>query len=207
MPTELPAPSTPVTPGALGQRIAQTYRREVSFRRRAALRAWVAFVVTFVLLRLLTYGIRYHFLPFNNVVTGGGLHIHHFVWGIALLILGGFLALMLENPRWHPWLAIVFGIGAALVLDEFAIWLTLSDVYWTQQGDISVSVVIVVAALLGVYYAANCFWIALARELRLAVRLAMRGERRLVSAEQRLLHREAHDTDEDPPGMSSADRK
>ena len=175
-------------PTALGGRIKEAYRREVDFRRRAALRAWLAFIVTFALLRLLTYGIRYHFLPFNNVVVGGGLHIHHFVWGILLLILVGFLGLMLENARWHPWLAVVFGVGAALVLDEFAIWLNLSDVYWTDQGRISVDVVVIVAALLGLYWAAICFWKAVWNELRLAVRLAVRGEKFLVQEERRLLH-------------------
>jgi hypothetical protein len=169
------------TPGALKGRIAEVYRREMSFRRRAALRAWVAFIVTFILLRLLTYGIRYQFLPFRNVVVGGGLHIHHFVWGILLLILVGFAGLMVENMRWHPWLAIVFGIAAALVLDEFAIWLNLSDVYWTDQGRISVDVVVVVAALMGIYYAGICFWKALWREV-------VRGEQLLVREEKRLLH-------------------
>jgi hypothetical protein len=180
-------------PAALGGRIKAAYRREVDFRRRAALRAWVAFIVTFALLRLLTYGIRYHFLPFNNVVVGGGLHIHHFVWGILLLIVIGFLGLMIENARWHPWLAVVFGIGAALVLDEFAIWLNLSDVYWTDQGRISVDVVVIVASLMGLYWAAICFWKAVWAELRLAVRLAVRGERYLVNEERRLLHH--HDDD------------
>ena len=175
-------------PAALPGRLRQAYRREMSFRRRTALRAWVAFIVTFVLLRVLTYGIRYHFLPFNNVVVNGGLHIHHFVWGILLLILVGFAGLMIEDARWHPWLAIVFGIGAALVLDEFAIWLTLSDVYWTDQGTISVDIVIVVASLLGIWYAGLCFWKAAWRELRAAAGIAARGERALVREERHLLH-------------------
>ncbi|MBJ7608479.1 MAG: hypothetical protein JF887_03475 [Candidatus Dormibacteraeota bacterium] len=182
-------------PRALAQRIALVYRQQVSFRRRAALCAWLAFIVTFVLLRLLTYGIRYRFLPFQNVVIGGGLHVHHFVWGIVLLILVGFAGLMIENPRWHPWLAVVFGIGAALVLDEFAIWLNLSDVYWTDQGRISVDVVVLVAAVLGVYYAATRFWQAALGEVRRAIRVAVRGERLLIREEERLRHRPNGDRD------------
>lgn len=179
--------------GTLGDRIKDAYRREVDYRRRAALRAWLAFIVTFLLLRLLTYGIRYQFLPFKNVVVGGGLHIHHFVWGILLLIVVGFLGLMLENARWHPWLAVVFGIGAALVLDEFAIWLNLSDVYWTDKGRISVDVVVLVAAMLGLYWAAICFWKAVWLEVRRAVALAVRGERFLVREERHLLGRDRRD--------------
>ena len=194
---EEPGPSAddprPGQEAALGGRIKQAYHREVDFRRRAALRAWLAFIVTFVLLRLLTYGIRYQFLPFKNVVVGGGLHIHHFVWGILLLIVVGFLGLMVENARWHPWLAVVFGVAAALVLDEFAIWLNLSDVYWTDQGRVSVDVVVLVAALLGVYWAAICFWKAVWAEVRRAIALALRGERYLLREERRLLRRNARD--------------
>jgi hypothetical protein len=177
------------SPAKMATRIALAYRREMSYRRRTAFRAWLAFIVTFVLLRLLTYGIHYQFLPFRNITTSSGLHIHHFVWGIGLLILVGFIGLMVEHPRWHPWLAIAFGIGAALVLDEFALWLHLSDVYWTDQGQISVDIVIVVAALLGLYYAANCFWIALVRELRSAARMLVRGEQLVEREERRLFHR------------------
>jgi 4-amino-4-deoxy-L-arabinose transferase-like glycosyltransferase len=121
--------------------------------RRSSLNAWLSFVVTFILLRLLTYGIRYGVLPFHNVVTRSGLHIHHFVWGIFILLIVGFAGYMIEDIRWHPWLAIAFGIGAALVIDEFALWLDLKDVYWAQQGRWSVDLAIVVSGLLGLSYA------------------------------------------------------
>ncbi len=81
---------------------------------------WIAFIATFVLLRALTFAIRYHLLPVGNVVTSGGLHIHHFVWGILILLLSGFLGITVWSVRLHPWLATIFGIGAALVIDEFA---------------------------------------------------------------------------------------
>jgi hypothetical protein len=148
----------------LHHRIARAYRRHVDYRREAALRTLAAFVVTFLFLRALTFGIHYHLLPVHDIVTGG-LHIHHFVWGIGLLLVIGFLAISLEQARWHPWLAIPFGIGAALTLDEFALWLNLEDVYWAKQGRSSVDVVIVVAALLGAYLAAYRFWNQAVREL------------------------------------------
>ena len=156
--------------GRVASRIRVAYRRHVDYRREAALRIFVSFLVTFGLLRGLTYGIRYHVLPIQNVVTPGGLHIHHFVWGIFVLLLVGFLALVLDQPRWHPWLAIPFGIGAALVLDEFALWLNLEDVYWAKQGRTSVDVVIAFAALLGGYLAAERFWREALGEIREEVR-------------------------------------
>jgi hypothetical protein len=153
-----------VTPQRLRHRIARAYRQHVDYRREAALRTLAAFAATFLILRGLTFGIHYHLIPVHDIVTGG-LHIHHFVWGIGIALVVGFLALSLEQARWHPWLAIPFGIGAALILDEFALWLNLQDVYWATQGRASVDVVMVVAAVLGGYLVTYKFWNAVGREL------------------------------------------
>jgi len=82
-------------------------------------------------------------------VQSGGVHIHHLVWGICLMMLAGFLAFAapLEAPWWHID-AILFGIGVGFTLDEFALWLRLQDVYWSEQGRASIDVV-VLAAILG----------------------------------------------------------
>jgi hypothetical protein len=85
----------------------------------------------------------------GNVETGGGLHIHHLVWGICLVMIAGFLGFALQPGS--PFLEIfaaLFGVGMGLTLDEFALWLRLEDVYWTDEGRESVDAV-VVAALLG----------------------------------------------------------
>jgi hypothetical protein len=175
-----PAATQALEPAArLPHRIAHAYRQHIDYRRKTALRLWLAFIATFAFLRGLTYGIRYHLLPFGNVVTGG-IHIHHFVWGILLLLIVGFLGLNLEAPRWHPLLAIPFGIAAALVIDEFALWLNLQDVYWAREGRISVDVAILVASFFGLYYAADRFWKQVLREIRIVVRLVTTGERRLL---------------------------
>jgi hypothetical protein len=84
----------------------------------------------------------------GSVKTEGGLHVHHLVFGIVLLLAMGF-ALALQPPS--PWLEIFaagFGIGAGLTLDEYALWLHLEDVYWAEEGRRSVDAV-VIAALLG----------------------------------------------------------
>jgi hypothetical protein len=84
----------------------------------------------------------------GSVKTEGGLHVHHLVFGIVLVLATGF-ALALQPPS--PWLELFaagFGIGAGLTLDEYALWLHLEDVYWAEEGRRSVDAV-VIAALLG----------------------------------------------------------
>jgi hypothetical protein len=84
----------------------------------------------------------------GSIKTEGGLHVHHLVFGIVLLLGTGF-SLALQPPS--PWLEILaagFGIGAGLTLDEYALWLHLEDVYWAEEGRRSVDAV-VIAALLG----------------------------------------------------------
>ncbi len=85
----------------------------------------------------------------GSVETKDGLHLHHLVWGIVLLLLAGFLSFALEpGSPGNEILAALFGIGAGLTLDEFALWVRLEDVYWTQDGRASLDAV-VVATLIG----------------------------------------------------------
>ena len=81
--------------------------------------------------------------------TAGGLHIHHLVWGICLVLIFGFLSIAVRpGAPWGEILAAGFGIGMGLTLDEFALWLRLEDVYWAKEGRASLDAVIV-AALVG----------------------------------------------------------
>ncbi|MCH0541624.1 hypothetical protein I3F58_19060 [Streptomyces sp. MUM 203J] len=107
-----------------------------------------SFVVTFAVTRTITRLIRAGRGPFRNV-TPGGLHIHHVVPGVVLSVIGGFGAVAVGGYGAAAMLfAIVFGMGAGLVLDEFALILHLDDVYWTEEGRKSVEVVVLTAALL-----------------------------------------------------------
>ena len=121
-------------------------------RRERLFLASLAFLITFGVVRGITHMIRAGVGPFHNV-TSGGLHIHHLVWGILLLLLVGYVWL-LEIGVGSSWVAslsaIAFGVGAALALDEFALWLNLRDVYWEQQGRQSIDAVLIFAALLSV---------------------------------------------------------
>jgi len=158
----------------------------LTYRRRASLRMLVAFIVSFALIRLLTFAIHNNLGPFHDIVIGGGgpnqpsLHIHHYVWGLALLGVCGFLALSLEAARWHPVLAIPFGIGLALVLDEFALLLQLKDVYWAEAGRTSVDIAVLFAALLLLYYLGQCFWHDVAAEVRRGLGYVQRAEANLA---------------------------
>jgi len=166
----------------LRRKIVTAYQQHVDYRREAALRMWVAFIGTFIFLRLLTFGIRFHLLPVENVVTSSGLHIHHFVWGIVILLIIGFLGIMFWSQRLHGWLGLAFGIGAALVIDEYALWLNLQDVYWLPAGRSSIDVAILVAAVLGLYYAADRFWKQVLAEVQAAIKFVTSEEGRLFRA-------------------------
>jgi hypothetical protein len=102
--------------------------------------------------RAITHLIRAGVGPFHNVSTGG-LHIHHLVWGILLLLVVGYVWLIEEGTS-SNWLAsltaVAYGVGAALTLDEFALWLTIQDVYWTGQGRWSIDAVVIFAAGLSI---------------------------------------------------------
>jgi hypothetical protein len=109
----------------------------------------VAFVVSFLAIRTsarLTRSVSW----WPGGVESGGVHIHHLVWGICLMMLCGFLAFAapLEAPWWHL-VAIGFGVGAGLTMDEFALWVRLEDVYWTQEGRASFDAVVIAAAFAG----------------------------------------------------------
>ncbi len=129
--------------------------------------ASVGFLVTFAIVRGITYLIRVGVGPFHNV-TSGGLHIHHLVWGILILLLVGYVWLV-ELGVGSSWVAsltaLAYGVGAALTLDEFALWLNLRDVYWERAGRQSVDAVLIFAGLLSVGIWGGPFLRAVIKEL------------------------------------------
>ncbi|MEU5097184.1 hypothetical protein [Streptomyces sp. NPDC020996] len=115
--------------------------------------ALTAFVLTFLITRTITRLIRAGRGPFGNV-KAGGLHIHHVVPGVVLTVVGGFGAVTSGRYGFGAAAcAVLFGIGAGLVLDEFALILHLQDVYWTEEGRQSVEVVVLTAAVVGLVLA------------------------------------------------------
>jgi hypothetical protein len=111
---------------------------------------FTAFVVTFIVTRVITRMIRAGRGPFKDNVSESGLHVHHAVPGIILLVTGAFMAVATgTNSAWSIVAALLVGIGTSLVLDEFALILHLQDVYWSDEGRISVEMVSLAIACLG----------------------------------------------------------
>ena len=111
---------------------------------------FAAFVVTFVTTRIITRMIRAGRGPFHDNVSSSGVHIHHAVPGLILLITGAFMAVATNtSSAWTIVAALLVGIGTSLVLDEFALILHLQDVYWADEGRISVEMVSLAVACLG----------------------------------------------------------
>ena len=119
--------------------------------------ALVAFTVTFVVVRLLTHTIRRGRGRIGNLVVRG-VHVHHLVPGIVLLLVTGYLGNALHVRTGRTTVAIFFGVGAALTLDEFALWIHLKDVYWAKQGRRSIDAVIVATAIGGLVVLGLRFW-------------------------------------------------
>ena len=109
-------------------------------RRERLFLASVGFFVAVLVIRGLTIAIHNDIGPFHDV-SMHGRHIHHLVWGILLLLLVGYSWLVEigtgsdQSWRWAGRLtSMLYGVAAALTLDEFALWLNLQDVYWQRQG-------------------------------------------------------------------------
>ena len=115
--------------------------------REPAFLILLAFVLTLAGTRFYTRMARLRAWPSVHV---GGVHVHHLVHGVLMTLVAGGLAVAL-GPRefWLAALAIVFGAGAALVLDEFAMLLHLDDVYWTTEGRLSIDACMAAVAFLG----------------------------------------------------------
>jgi hypothetical protein len=127
---------------------------------------FVAFLLTFGFIRTSTHMIRAQVSWWPGNVSVGGTHIHHLVWGILLILISGYIAVAIapESP-WREVVAVFFGIGTGLTLDEFALWLNLKDVYWEKEGRKSIDAVIIASAVSGVLLISLRSWIDLTTQV------------------------------------------
>jgi hypothetical protein len=151
---------------ALGQTVEVAVRgyQEGTTGENALLNLLGSFTLTWAVVRSSTHAIRRRgrFGPFGDLVLGQH-HIHHFVPGILVAFLAGGASVVSRNSALDPWLAIPFGAGVALTLDESALLLKLDDVYWTEEGIVSVQISLAMVSMLSAVV--------------LALRTLRRGER------------------------------
>jgi hypothetical protein len=158
---------------AAGEAIEQTVEvavqglRRGSLRENAALSLLLSFNSFWLLTRISTQTIqrRGRFGPFRNARFGRN-HVHHFVPGIGLMMIAGGASIASADERLDPILAVPFGLGAALTLDESALLLRLDDVYWSEEGILSVQITLAISAV--------------ASAIAIATRVFRRGEREVL---------------------------
>jgi hypothetical protein len=131
-------------------RVARAGYREVSTRENSLFNLLTSFATTFIVVRSVTYALRGRPTvgPFRNLRVGRR-HIHHYVPGIVIAFGTGAAAILSRDERLEPLLAVPFGVGMGLTLDESALLLELEDVYWSREGLVSVQITLTVIALLG----------------------------------------------------------
>ena len=147
--------------------VARAGYREVSTRENAMFNLLSSFVGTFIAARGITYRLRGRSRvgPFRSMRVGRR-HIHHFVPGIVIAFAAGAGAILTRDEGLEPVLAVPFGVGMGLTLDESALLLELEDVYWTREGLLSVQITLAVTALLA--------------SLALGLRFLRRGEQAVL---------------------------
>ena len=151
--------------------VARVGYQDVSVRENATFLLLTSFVTIFTSARGISYLLRRRKRvgPFRNLTVGRS-HIHHFVPGILLMMLAGGAAILTRDEDLEPKLAVFFGAGMGMTLDESALLLQLEDVYWTREGLLGVQIALGAAAT----FAA----------LALAHRFTRRGEQLMLEADQ-----------------------
>ncbi|WP_032366007.1 hypothetical protein [Rhodococcoides fascians] len=122
--------------------------RQIDPARRGIVLAWLAFTVTFGGARLITWLIQ---IDTSNVgdISAGGVHLHHYLWGILLLAAVAVFGLVDRSPRTRSWMGAVLGVALGLIVDEAALLITLEDVYWHSEGWSSIALAITIIGVVG----------------------------------------------------------
>lgn len=120
----------------------------------------LSFFLAFVIARLLVYNIQYQIFPIaNSNIVIHQIHIHHLVFGISLLLIAGFIRIPQFGTSLIRLSSVFYGIGAALTLDEFSIWLRLNpNAYFGKAGRQSIDVVVIFFLLLLTSLWHGAFW-------------------------------------------------
>jgi hypothetical protein len=130
--------------------VARAGYQEGSTHERALFNLFASFLIAFVSSRGLAHALRgrRRIGPFRDLVVGNR-HIHHFIPGISLAFASGSAAFLIRDERVRSRLALGFGAGMGMTLDESALLLELEDVYWSERGLLSVQIGLIFTALMG----------------------------------------------------------
>jgi hypothetical protein len=112
----------------------------------------VGFVLSFAFIRMSTRLMRSPRVPWwpGSVVSESGVHLHHLVFGIVTMMITGAVGFtVLGDSPYAEVCAFLFGVGAGLTIDEFALWIYLDDVYWAEEGRVSIDATVIAAAVMG----------------------------------------------------------
>jgi hypothetical protein len=140
-----------IVPGYFKEMIAAWLHRMAEAGRLPLFGFFMGMIIGFTFIRFSVRMIRAQVRWWPGNVKPGGLHIHHVVFGVVFMLVGGVSGLTISSELtwWRAVAAFIFGVGAALVLDEFALILHLDDVYWQERGRTSIDAVFVAVALTG----------------------------------------------------------
>jgi hypothetical protein len=124
----------------------------VAHERQGVFLVLVGFILSFAFIRMSTRLMRSPKVPWwpGSVVSDSGVHLHHLVFGIVAMMIAGTLGFAVHGDS--PWAEIcgfLFGVGAGLTIDEFALWVYLDDVYWAEEGRSSIDATVIAAAAMG----------------------------------------------------------
>ena len=158
------APTVASLPG----RVQSVYADSIGGSEKALLHSWMSFGATFAIARGITTWLhrRDSSSGGSGGIVVGGRHLHHYNLGILMLAGVGAVAVHgQEGRRNHPITAAAYGSGTALIVDELALLIDLSDVYWANDGRRSVDVAVGLIGVGGALLAAIPFWKGAAREV------------------------------------------
>lgn len=160
------------------RRLQHDFRETLTTSERSALVAYTSFTLTTVGVRGLTTAIKYRLLPVHDL-TAGGIHIHHYLPGIALLTTAGAFGLRgSSRPVVHCIVGGTYGAGCALIVDELPLLLDLRDVYWKREGRWGVELALALIASVGAYFVGIPLWRGLREEAQRHPPQAVPNEKR-----------------------------
>lgn len=130
--------------------IKQTHLGLKNKKRREQFLIFLSFFITFMIARTVA---NLQGAGYFSFLLVNGVHIHHLVFGIFFLIVSGYLAISYSHREsFKSFVAVLFGVGAALTIDEFTLWLFLENNYWHSEGRYNIDAIIILAVIFFMIY-------------------------------------------------------